>query len=56
MHFNFFMPVLNKRQQEAKKLLDEKIMDLALKKGLTFLEAKKMIESGQSSLSDFRIR
>ncbi len=48
--------ILNKKQQEAKKDQDEKIMELALKKNLTFLEAKKIIESGQSSLGDFRIR
>ena len=48
--------ILNKRQQEEKRVTDEKIMDLALKKNLTFLEAKKMIEAGQSSLTDFRIK
>jgi hypothetical protein len=48
--------VLNKRQQEQKQKTDEKIMELVLKKNMTYQEAKKMIESGQSSLSDFRIR
>ena len=48
--------ILNKRQQEEKRLLDDKIMDLALKKNMTYLEAKKMIEAGQSSLSDFKIK
>ncbi|HIH39194.1 TPA: hypothetical protein HA219_00500 [Candidatus Woesearchaeota archaeon] len=48
--------ILNKRQQEEKRLLDDKIMDLALKKNMTYLEAKKMIEAGQASLSDFKIK
>ena len=48
--------ILNKRQQEEKRLLDDKIMDLALKKNMTYIEAKKMIEAGQSSLSDFKIK
>jgi hypothetical protein len=48
--------ILNKRQQEQRRLVDEKIMELALKKNITFAEAKKMLESGQSSLGDFRIR
>ncbi len=50
------MTILNKRQKEAKQVLDEKIMDLALKKNLTYIEARKMLEAGQSSLSDFRFR
>ena len=48
--------ILTKKQQEAKKLLDDQIMELALKKNLTYIEAKKMIEAGQSSLSDFKIK
>ncbi|MEK6886557.1 MAG: hypothetical protein AABW88_01875 [Nanoarchaeota archaeon] len=48
--------VLNNRQKEEKRLLDDKIMDLALKKNMTYLEARKMIEAGQSSLTDFRIK
>ena len=47
--------ILNK-QQEEKRVLDEKIMDLALKKNLTYVQAKKMIDSGQSSLIDFKIK
>jgi len=50
------MTILNKRQIEEKKLFDEKILELALKKGLTYIEARKMLEAGQSSLSDFRIK
>ncbi len=50
------MAILNKQQQDVKKLLDEKIMDLALKKGLTYVQAKKMLEAGQRALSDFKIR
>ena len=48
--------VLNNRQREEKRLLDDKIMDLALKKNMTYLEARKMIEAGQSSLIDFKIK
>jgi hypothetical protein len=48
--------ILNKKGTDAKKILDEKIMDIVLKKNVTYLEAKKMIESGQSSLSDFKFR
>ncbi len=55
-YFKVKIMILSKRQQEEKRVLDDKIMDLALKKNLTYLEAKKMIEAGQSSLSDFRIK
>ena len=44
------------KQDDSKKLLDEKIMDIVLKKNVTYIQAKKMIESGQSSLSDFKFR
>lgn len=47
--------ILNKRAQDA-KILDEKIMEIVLKKNVTYIAAKKMIESGQSSLSDFKIK
>ncbi len=48
--------ILNKRQQEEKRLLDEQIMELALKKNMTYHQARKMIEAKQSSLTDFRIK
>ncbi len=48
--------ILNKQQREAKQIHNEKIMDLALKKNITFVEAKKIIESGQSSLGEFRFK
>ena len=50
------MAVLNKQQQEKLRVLNEKIMEMALKKNVTFSEAKKMLEAGQSYLGDFRIR
>lgn len=50
------MIVLNRHQQEAKKLLDERTSELAIKKGITYLEAKRMIESNQKDLSDFKFK
>ncbi|MBN2420905.1 hypothetical protein JXB27_01345 [Candidatus Woesearchaeota archaeon] len=44
------------KQDDSRKILDEKIMEIVLKKNVTYLQAKKMIESGQSSLGDFKIR
>lgn len=46
----------NKQQREEKRILDEQIMDLALKKNMTYHQARKMIEAKQSSLTDFRIK
>jgi hypothetical protein len=40
----------------AKQVLDEKIRDIAFKKNITFAEARKLFEAGQSSLTDFRIK
>ena len=40
--------ILNKQQKEAKQDIHEKIMEIALKKNITFSEAKKMLESGQT--------
>lgn len=50
------MAILNKQQQQAKQVFDEKIRDLAFKKNITFAEARKMIESNQSDLGSFRFR
>jgi len=48
--------ILNKRQKEEKQILDDKVMDLALKKNLTYMQARKMIEAGQKNLTDFRVK
>lgn len=48
--------ILNKRQQEEKRVLNDKIVELAMKKNISFDKAKKMLEAGQSSLGDFRIK
>ena len=48
--------IINKQRKEEKEKLDDKIMELVLKKNITYLEAKKIIETNQSSLTDFRIR
>ena len=48
--------ILNKREKEQKRVLDEKIMEVAFKKNLTYTEAKKLLEAGQSYLGDFKIR
>lgn len=48
------MPILNKQQRQEKKDKEEKIMDLVLKKNITYLQAKEIIEQNQSSLSDFK--
>ena len=48
--------ILNRKQQEAKQDIHDKIMEIALKKNIKFAEAKKMLEAGQASLGDFRIR
>lgn len=50
------MTILNKQQQEEKRILDAQILEVAMKKNITFDEARKMMQAGQSSLSDFRIR
>ena len=48
--------ILNKQQRAEKQKVDEKIMELVLKKNLTYLVAKKIVESGQSSLESFKFR
>lgn len=48
--------ILDKQHQEARKVAEEKIMELALRKNLTYTQAKKLIDAGQSSLSDFKFR
>jgi len=49
------MPILDKQQRKEKQDKEDKIMDLVLKKNITYLQAKDLIEKNQSSLTDFKI-
>jgi len=50
------MVVLTKEHRRERKSMDDKIMEMVLAKNITYLQAKEIIESNQSSLSDFKFR